>query len=308
VPPRIATRIEGLAPGPLPRRILAEPVWPYPIIPELFALDPATLSPGLANLPDDGVMALSFDAAAIDAVVLGANTEVLRELRWRGVPHDPLTSPVLRVFPAPSRAGQLQPDTRSIRDWNGELPLGAGHSSKINFVVLIRSQLFRKYPETVISLVKASWDRNENRRELNPNKTYLPEVMGQLGDEITYVGFTQDRVDMVGDPDPAANRPGGFLVFEQPDGGLTFGLNDDVDDAPAARRLGSWNEVAWSDLTVPEIRADVLTAQVVEPPVSGQVVEPLVWGRNSASMAAILVERRVTVALHVSDIAGEVLP
>lgn len=298
VPPRILNRIDGLEPGRLPRRLLAEPVWPYPIIPELFALDPATLSPGLTNLPEGGVMALNFDAAAIDAVVLGANTEVLRELRWRGVPHDPLTSPVRRVFPAPSNTSKLSPDTIPLRHWKDERPLGEGRSSKIKFIVLIRSQLFRKYPETVISLVEASWDHNGKRRELNPNKTHLPKVMGQLGEDITYVGFSQDRLDMVGDSDPTANRPGGFLVFEQPDGGLTFGLNDDVEDNNAPRRLNSWNEVAWSDLIAPEIQANGLTATV-----SG----PLEWGRNSATMAAILVERRVTVALHVSDIAGEVL-
>lgn len=298
VPPRILNRIDGLEPGLLPRLLLAEPVWPYPIIPELFALDPATLSPGLTNLPEGGVMALNFDAAAIDAVVLGANTEVLRELRWRGVPHDPLTSPVRRVFPAPSHTSKLSPDTIPLRLWEAERPLGEGRSSKINFVVLIRSQLFRKYPETVILLVEASWDLDKNQRELNLDQTYLPEIMGQLGDDITYVGFSQDRLDMVGDPDPAVNRPGGFLVFKQPDDGLTFGLNDDVDDDPAHRSLNSWNEVSWSDLPDPEIQATGLTATV-----SG----PLKWGENSATMAAILVERRVTVALHVSDIAGEVL-
>lgn len=299
VPPRVADRIGGLPPGPLPRRILAEPVWPYPIIPELFAIDPATLSPGLAELPRDGVMALSFDAAAIDAVVLGANTEVMRELRWRGVPHDPLSSPVRRVFPAPSSAGQLPPDALPIRGWDATRPLGAGRAGEINFVVLIRSQLFRKYPETVITLVEAKWDPGAGKRELDPNHTHLPRIMGQLGEDITYVGFSQDRLDMVGDPDPTANRPGGFLVFEQPDGGLTFGLNDDVDDGVAPRQLSSWNELAWSDLAVPEIGPGALNADVDS---------PLVWGTNSGTMAAILVERRVTVALHVSDIAGEATP
>ncbi len=299
VPPRIADQIDGLPAGPLPQRILAEPVWPHPIIPELFALDPATLSPGLSELPDDGVMALSFDAAAIDAVVLGANTEVLRELRWRGVPHDPLSSPVRRVFPAPSSAGQLPPDTLPIRGWDPTRPLGGGRAGEINFVVLIRSQLFRKYPETVITLVESKWNPATGKRELDPNRTHLPRIMGRLGEDITYVGFSQDRLEMVGDPDPASDRPGGFLVFEQPDGGLSFGLNDDVDDIVAPRRLDSWNELAWSDLTAPEIGPGVLNAEV-----DG----PLVWGTNSATMAAILVERRVTVALHVSDIAGEATP
>ncbi|MDD9206231.1 hypothetical protein PU560_07075, partial [Georgenia sp. 10Sc9-8] len=102
VPPRIADRIDGLPPGPLPRRIPAEPVWPKPVVSELFAVDPRALSPGLADLPDDAVMGLDLDAAAVDAVVLGANSEVLRELRWRGVPHDPLASPVRRAFDAPA--------------------------------------------------------------------------------------------------------------------------------------------------------------------------------------------------------------
>jgi hypothetical protein len=278
---------------------LTEPVWPHPILPELFAIDPAILSPGLSELPDDGVMALSLDAAAVDAVVLGANSEVLRELRWRGIPHDPLTSPVRRVFPAPSSTGELPPDTAPLSSWSSARALGEGRAAVVNFVVLIKSQLFRKYPETVITLVEAQWDATGSRRELDPDRTHLPKVMGRLGDAVTYVGFSQDRLEMVGDPDPAANRPGGFLVFEQPDGGLTFGLGDDVEDQAEPRHIGSWNQLAWSDLTQPEIGAVVLNAEV-----DG----PLDWGRDSATMAAILVERRTTVALHVSDIAGEASP
>ncbi|MDD9206344.1 hypothetical protein PU560_07665, partial [Georgenia sp. 10Sc9-8] len=173
--------------------------------------------------------------------------------------------------------------------------LGGGRLGTLGLIVLIRSQLFREYPETVITLVEAAWDPETDRRELDPDRTHLPQVMGRLGEDVTYVGFTPDRRDMVGDHDPAAGRPGGFLVFQQPDGGLTFGLNDDVDDA-GPRTLDSWNALAWSDLTAPEIRADTLQATVAG---------PLVWGQNSATMAAILLERPVTLALHVSDIARE---
>ena len=225
VPPRVNDRIEGAEiPDFLPRRlVLPEPVWPYPLVEELLARDPDAIGPALAELPPDGVMALELDTAAVEALMVGANHELLRELRWRGVAVPRAISPVRRLFPAPDAGRRRVEDSDPIADW-GDRALGAGRVAGIGLVALVRSALFRRFPGTVVTLYRARWN-DAGRRTLDPNTVIAPRITGSLGGDSVYLGFDVPLDEMVGDPDPGAGRAGGFLVFEQPDTGTSFGLN-----------------------------------------------------------------------------------
>ncbi|WP_420863493.1 hypothetical protein [Algirhabdus cladophorae] len=296
VPPRIRDRITGVdLPEPLPPRIeIPEPVWPKPLLELLFKHDPATLSPSLAHLPPDGVMALQLDAATVDAVMAGANDEVLRELRWRGIPVPFAVSPVRRMYPALSDGTPALPDSKPMVDW-GNRAVGAGRSSAVGLVVLIRSALFRRFPGSIVTLVEAQWSAGSPKIREASGRVHKPVIMGDLGPDLVYLGFEPSRDAMVGDPDPANRKPGGFLVFEQTDQGISFGLN--ATNAQGAGGSSTWNALSWDDL-----QNETLT-KAARP--TGETRDSITWGANAASMAAILLERPVTLALHVSDLTGE---
>lgn len=290
IPPRIRARISGVdLPDPLPPRIeLPEPIWPRPILGELFDLDPDILSPSLAALPADGVMALQVDAAAVDAVMVGANHELMRELAWRGIPVPHAVSPVRRMFPAPDAGTPRPTDSHPIAAW-GDRPLGAGRASAMGLVILIRSALFRRFPGTIVTLAGARWDTDADGRplrRLDPAVRHAPVAMGAVGEDCTYVIFAPARDEMAGDADPAAGRPGGFLVFEQADDGASFGLN-------ATPGTGSgWTDLGWDDLSTDHLERSARS----------DTRDGLEWGADAATMAAILLERDLVLAIHVSDL------
>ena len=295
VPPRIADRIGGLAlEKDLPVRVgLPDPVWPHALVPLLAAMDPTALTPSLGALPPDGVMALQFDAAGADALMAGANHELQREIAWRRIPVNGAPSPLRRLFDAP--VGPADPqvqDTLSLSQW-GSRPLGSGRSADFGMTVLIRSPLLRRFPKTIVSLCEAEWASDGKRAPSQATTArHKPLAMGNLGEDCMYLAFGPSLADMIGDPDPAANRPGGFLVFEQVDDASRFGLGTGASD-PAAT---TWNALVWGDLPSDAITADAL---------QGTVREGLEWGGDAAQMAAILRERTIIMALHVSDLAGE---
>lgn len=288
VPPRVASRLPGAGidpDAPLKTRIVTEPVWPEPVIDQVLRMAPELLAPGLSGVPQDAIAGMHYDAAAMEAIMVGANHELMRELRWRSVPCDTAVSPVRRAFPAPTRGGALVPDLKPMRGWQdsdlGTHTEGVG----VEFVALMRSSLIRRFPQVVITLNKA--EMAGGRRVLDTARSPVaPAITGTLGDDLVYFGFPP-----VGD---VAAGAGWFLTFVQPEVGLSFGINAATDDpARGPGDLPSWNALSWSD-----IGGDTLSDDAVP----DSPLEGLRWGRDAGEMAAILLERPVTVALHLSDL------
>lgn len=288
VPPRIAARLVGAGvdpDAPLKTRIVTEPVWPEPVIDQVLRMAPELLAPGLSGVPQDAIAGMRYDPAAMEAIMVGANHELMRELRWRGVPCDTAVSPVRRAFPAPTRGGTLVPDLAPLRAWQ-DTDLGThSEGAGIDFVAMMRSSLIRRFPNVVITLNRAKL--KDGRRVLDTARAPVaPAITGTLGEDLVYFGFPP-----VGD---LGQDAGWFLTFVQPDVGLSFGINAASGNAARSPdELPSWNALSWDD-----IGGDTLH----EGAISGVPLEGLGWGRDAGEMAAILLERPVTVALHLSDL------
>lgn len=305
VPPRLRARIAGapeLEQRPLPARLLHDPVWPEPILERLFDLDPAALAPGLSDLPADSVTGLMLDGAALEAVVAGANHELLRELVWRGLPTARRPSPIRRAFPAPAGEDPDTFDTEPIANWSATEPLGTEWNGRIGFMTVIRSDLFRLYPSVLLYLCPALW--TGDRRVPNPNAALsYPVAMGQIGMDLIYVGFAESARQMVGSPRPSDSlqqtSAGSFLVFEEPESELSFGLGGRNGAlARTANEIvqgGGWQSLDWDDLPGADLRNDAF---------DGLQIDGLEWSRSSTDMAGILLERPTVMAIHGTDLLG----
>lgn len=294
VPPRIAARLDGagIAPeAPLPARILTEPVWPDPVIDQVLKMAPDVLAPALSQMREDTIVGMRYDAAAMEAIMVGANHELMRELRWRGLPCDVAVSPVRRAFPAPTRGGALDPDLSPMRGWS-DTPLGShatqganAQGAGVDFVAIMRSSLIRRFPDVTVTLNRATADGQG--RVLDARRApVVPGITGTLGEDLIYFGFPPVGDLMAGE--------GWFLTFTQPRVGLSFGINAPSDTPPrGVGELSSWNALSWSDLQGGTITRDALETTPLE---------GLRWGSGGAAMAGILLERPVTVGLHLSDL------
>ncbi|NIY73815.1 hypothetical protein HCZ30_15400 [Marivivens donghaensis] len=292
VPPRIAQRIGGageLDGDSLPLRLIHDPVWPDPLFEMLLEDSPELIAPNLREMPENSLTGVFYDPRAMEAVMVGANHELLRELRWRGMPVPNNASPIRRAFPAPTDGSPLNPDIEPIGDW-GDTDLGEhGEAPQVGFVTVMRTPLLEKFPDIQVMLCKAVMENGQRTIDLTRTTPVLPIMYGKLSRDLSYVGFPDlGGVSLDGDP-------GYFLTFVQPKKGLTFGLNAPTGDAPQTPTdLSSWNALSWSDLSGDDIAPNAFD--------HSQGPAGLAWGKDGARMAGILLERPVVVAIHLSDI------
>lgn len=105
----------------------------------------------------DPVIAAETNGHFSDAFMVGLNQQALAELRWRNVPVAAGCTP-LRRFWEPIADGKACDDIVDIHLWQDDTPLGdAQHEAPAaqggNLVLIFKSPLWRRYPETLIYLL-----------------------------------------------------------------------------------------------------------------------------------------------------------
>jgi hypothetical protein len=74
-------------------RVMAYPHLLLPISKKLEILAPDVFLPGVGVLPDDFIMAVKTNPRFVDALMVGVNHEMGRELLWQGFPTDQRGTP-----------------------------------------------------------------------------------------------------------------------------------------------------------------------------------------------------------------------
>lgn len=223
---------------------LREPVLAEPdVSPELdiplwkFLSDnaPDWLLPGAGDIPADRVLAVQTNPGFVDAVLIGANTQTIGELRWRNLPISTRWTPLRRFWQRVDvGAGESTTDIRPVVALDTDLPLwpdasplgDVSHLSDpshgANLVVVLHTELFRRYPATLIYLVpnpggRDVWgqvppvDPNPDPAKQPLPRAY-PSFSGSLTPDLVFFGF--------GVP-PSAGFDH-WLVLEEPPPGYRF--------------------------------------------------------------------------------------
>lgn len=247
--------------------VLVAPTINEPLWDDLAAMSTELLLPGASKLEREHAAVVSVDKTVVAAILAGANDEMMRELRWRGYPTDGRGTIFRRFWDRRDNAGAPQPDlARDIHTWQGDLAAqAAGPTAEL--VLVVRSELFRRFPGTLVTLVRATATAPNTPRKPDYGSSVLPRFHGNLGNGVAFYGFPISLNEAVGDPTNIA-RPGAFLVFHQPPTDLGFGL-----DLPLADSNGA---PTWPS--------------------------PASLGTDSARIASALAQLPVRLALHVSDL------
>lgn len=226
-------------------RIMAYPHLTLPLSRKLEKLAPEVFLPGVGVLPDDFIMAVKTNPRFVEALMLGANHEMGRELLWQGFPTDQRGTPFQHFW----QRLDATADIEEIHRWNA-LPLGKQPASTEMLVLLIRGQLLLRFPTLSIYAYPKLADQKRpggsspplppgtaDPNEMDPGQMVLPAMRGRLGQDITYIGFGINPADI----------QHFFFVLEEQMTEPRFGF-DEPDGA--GQNSASWLDVDWNEAQV----------------------------------------------------------
>jgi hypothetical protein len=281
--------------------VLAHPRFPAPMSERLIELAPDFLLPGLHDVPANTATLVQPNTRFIEAFMIGLNHEMGRELLWREYPSDRRGS-YFRFFWNRRGAAQQQP-MAPLPLWNqplGRNPSGAGSPDQL--VLLVRGELFRRYPTAVIYAAKASGTPTDPK--LTTQETY-PLFRGSAPPDVTFFGFDLAEAAARG----TDTDPGWFFVIQQQAGEPDFGLDLPKDVNPQPPRVTDWSQLTWRHLVASAAELAALAHVKVKPgtpPLPDTSANPpgAVWGHNGAHMARITLQKPVRIAI----LARQMLP
>ena len=154
------------------------------------------LLPGANALEKDSITALQTNPAFIDAYMVGINTQFMAEMRWRDLAVDRYATPLRMFWGQVNYATQRrQADIQPLGEWAKapSEPIGARshqtiqpadptNTSGSRLVIAFRSELFRRYPSTLVYLVKPDpiTDLDEPPHDKNTPLNVLLTAVPQL--------------------------------------------------------------------------------------------------------------------------------
>ncbi len=214
---------EPAPPAPIPSQL--SPRFGAPMARALAELGQEWLLPGLGEVPANTALALRTNSSFVQAFMIGLNHELGRELLWREFP-TALTATFFQRFWDSAIDPAAPVDVDPLADW-GDRPLGAAPATGERFVLLLRSELLRRFPDALVTAVKGS-------------ETLLPVFTGALVPDVRYFGFTIPEAEAEQWSIVIAEQPGaprfGFEVGDAP-AGVSHAPAADATSAALAHRL-----------------------------------------------------------------------
>jgi hypothetical protein len=291
-----------------------------PMYKPLRQISPELLVPNLELIPLNTMALMQTNQPFIEAYMVGVNHEFARELLWREYPCEQRATFFRQFWEVKGlvlRDPRLSPDEqrealydiKPIHTWPGASDLGQ-HNNRAGgvgtmLVLTIRSDLLRKYPNTVISAVEAQWTADDTRRELSENEVY-PLFQAEVPPDITFFGFNLTKEQVLGSPDPAQRRPGWFFVLKERPGEPRFAL--DLEDGPP-KAAHAWDDLSWANTEAKEGECLTLSKPLKQVFVSAASnPDHVAWGANAADMAYITYQSPVLVAIHADEMIADEPP
>lgn len=280
--------VGGLAVSPQVDRIMAYPELDDATYRLLARYDRDRLLPGVDAIPPDSVTLLETNPRFVAAFLAGLNHEFNRELLWRRYPTDQRGTPMRRFWDRTGGGVDIAP----VHTWKplttALVEQAAGES---NLVLLVRGELLRRYPNTVVVAMRASGPDTPSSDDADVER---PIFAGFLEPDVTFYGFDLQDDDLaVGD--------GWFFALQEQVTEPRFALDETV---PPDRlgAPGAWRAVAWPDTPVPS--GETFTVEDLRTFAAATGLSPS--PTNGAAVADALFQHPVQVLVHARHLA--VLP
>ena len=249
------------------------------------------LLPGLELVPPDTATLVRTNPAFVAAHLVGLNHEFMRELLWREYPSDLRGTAFKRFW---GRAGAQPDDVGPVHLFgNRRLADTLVVGGKDEAVLLLRSELLRRYPGSIVYLCRAKQVGEDLM--LADNTIVMPTFRGDLPPDVSFVGFPIEPDDLRGNDEPW------WFVIAQPPSEPRFGLDDPSKETPAVPT--SSNDLAWSHMSPdPQNKAPAPFAIADPPTLHGKLVDGMTWGDSAAVQAHLTYQHPVRVAIRAADL------
>jgi hypothetical protein len=316
--------------------LLIAPDFPQAMYLPLKNISEELLLPNVGLIPPNTITLLKTNQKFVESYLVGLNHEMAREFIWREYPTDQ-RSTYFRQFwagtesnPDPNltdkqRAEKLK-DIKPIHLWLKTSDLGGNNNRKPGpdaefLVLLIRGDLFKRYPNTEVYAAKAVWHdppikepgdpceifRTPESDEFFEDETRIRKHIfhGEIGPEIRFFGFDLDEDTARGDVGHPENDPGWFFALREHPGEPRFGLDEPLQlDAVTVWDDLTWANVAGSLEAVETMNYITLSQALAQANVGGSIQFEAAKGSNAASLAHILLQDPYKAYIH----ANEMLP
>jgi hypothetical protein len=316
--------------------VMAYPKIDLPMYQPLEERSADRLLPNLNKIARNSITLMETNQRFIEAYMVGLNHEFARKLLWReyptdqrgsyfrqfwsvgdtidseGLSHDALKE---KLYDIPE-IHRWAP-TSGLGDHNNRIP--PGQPAVPQAVLIIRGELLKKYPNTVIfaqhakmvgTLREPDWLTADEEKKPPPSKTRTPLYQAHPTDDIFFFGFdlTIDEVKGTG------GDPGWYFALQERPGEARFGL----EVSPIAS-IETFDDVCWND-AMPGITpgqflaAGALSSVPLTPPPGTDPPKVDQWNDDkrvnpasvsSARWAYMLLRQPVMVAIHASEMLAQ---
>ena len=331
VPPRIREQS-----GESFVEVMAYPELDTPMCEPLIDLeDKDAFVPNLHLVEPDSVTLLETNQKFIEAYMVGLNHELARELLWREYPTDQRGSYFRQFWDVrkklaeavdKKKAREELKDIKELHRWPAANDLGENDNREVGDVVeeelvlVVRGELFKKYPNTVVTAQPARWrltngkiDKTKERELDDAQPQISPLYEARVAPDIYFFGFDLTAKKARGN-DKVDDKPGWFFRIQEVPGDARFGFDISRE---AGSKINVWNDLAWADV-VPALAdgkhikvADIPSHVLVQP--TGTAIEkkeqwdfdkqvPLDANVSSAELAYIALQTPVIMAVHASEL------
>ena len=297
---------------------IEDPMYKY-----LCAISQDLLLPNIKLVPNNCISLVETNPKFIESYMVGLNHEMGRELLWNEYPTDERGSyfrqfwdvkGIIEPSSTLSEAQQTEAykDIKPIDTWGVHTVLGshnnreASGSTSPQAVLIIRGELLKRYPNTLIFAQKAIAGTGGGDPVIDlsltdltfPKEVKFPLYKADAPPDIKFFGFdlTIDQAKGTDLSDGFTDHLGWFFVIQEIPGEPRFGM--DLSYSPDSGGI-TWSDLAWNNFSDPNIK--FITAGIVPAPPSGNFPSTYSWGTDAANMAAILFRKPSMVAIHASE-------
>jgi hypothetical protein len=280
------------------------------------------LLPNLKLIPPNTISLLETNQKFIESYLVGLNHEMGRELLWREYPTDQRGSYFRQFWDV---QGIIQPsegkteaelteehkDIAPIDTWASNSDLGRHNKRDAQgdakqLVLVIRGDLLKRYPNTIIFAQKAiaptnpaddpvidlSLDAEEFKKEVK-----FPLYKAEILPDIKFFGFDLTVEEARGtETTPGfTDSLGWFFVIQEIPGEPRFGM--DISYDPGSDGI-TWDDLSWESFGGTPLS---IIQATVRPTLTPSDNHPDKWGSSSADMAYVLFQKPSMVAVHAKE-------
>jgi len=295
---RLADRIEvpeELRPADPLGPIMAGPQFPIPVATLLRDKHRELLMPGIENFPDNTVTLMETNPAFIEALLVGMNHEMNRELLWREFPTDKRGTPFRNFWTQPSHeVTEINP----IHSWTKPLGDNISGGKGEQIVLVVRGELLRVFPRVIVYAAPGKPIRNAEEQLVlgTPVGPAFPPM--KLAEDTWIYVF----------PFPAVNQENlmktsgeerWYFVFQESPTGPRFGFDnppEKSDSEPPSNlpSVDSWDDLTWAHVHLDREHFVSVSSGLKKVPEDAGVR----WNHTAAEMARITLQKPFQMIFH----------